>query len=338
MISMNSRIDQEKEELMAIIYTMRRMEDLYLPDDYLRLMDDDDDDSSSKFMPIDKHWRSQMVEWCYTVSDHFDMNRDTVAIAMNNFDRFMSILLLCEDEENEEVVGNMNTSINDLNGVVFYQLSVMVCLYTAAKIHEAVAIEPKIISLMSRGVYTEQQVVDTELTILRTIQWRLNPPTPMSFVHNFLSMIPIEIIGDPETEEYKMILELTKQQIELAIKDYSFVCSYASSTALAALTNAIQAIKASTAITTTSTDDDSSSSLKFKLQKTISSIITDNNMCPEDFVQYQDRCWDLVKGLPPNQQVNHSSISSLSILKTANGATASDSISRIYESPRGVFF
>jgi len=319
---MNSRIDQEKEELMAIIYTMRRMEDLYLPDDYLRMMNDDDD-SSSDFRQIDEQWRFEMVEWCYTVSDYFDMNRDTVAIAMNNFDRFMSIL--CDDEENEA-----NTSVDDLEeDVVFYQLSAMVCLYTAAKIHEPVAIEPKIISLMSRGVYTEQQVVDTERIILRTIQWRLNPPTPMSFVHNFLSVIPTEIIGNPETEEYQMILELTKQQIELAIKDYSFVCSYASSTALAALTNSIQAIKASN-----TTDD---SSLKFKLQKTISNIITDNEMCPEDFVQYQDRCWDLVRELPINQQVNHSMISSLSI-KTANGATASDPTYTIYGSPRGVFF
>jgi len=234
-------------------------------------------------MPIDEDWRCKMVEWCYSISDHFELDRDTVAVAMHIFDRFMSIITtkIRDEEENSQ-------------GVVYYQLAAMVCLYTAVKIHEPVAFEPEIISLMSRGVYSEEQVTDMEQTILHTVQWRLNPPTPMSFVHCFLSMIPTEIIH-PKTDEYDVILELTKHQIELGIKDYSSVVSHASSMALAALTNAIQSIKSITTIST----------LKFRLEEIISNIITDSNMCPESFILHQVSLRNLAKKLLPNK-VNNS--------------------------------
>lgn len=322
--SSSSNINQEKDELMAIIFSMRRKEENYLPDDYLQLMKDVPVkyDCSSDFKSIDKDWRRLMVEWCFTVSDHFYLDHDTVAIAMNNFDRFMSIL--CDEDIDDKEKLKKNTSIENLKGVVFYQLAAMVCFYTAVKIHEPIVIEPKIISMMSQGVYTEEQVIDMEQCVLHTIQWYLNPPTPISFVHCFLSLIPDEII-DSESKDYALIMELTKQQIELSIKDYSFVGSYASCVALAALTNSIQAINADKIIYENDT------SLKFKLQKAISNIITDNNMCSEDFVLHQDRCWNLVQDLPPSL-VNPSI--SLSI-KTAN---SSGSDSSIYGSPRGVFF
>jgi len=307
MISTSS-IDQE--ELMATLYAMRQQEEIYVPDDYLQNMENNaiEDNTFNASMPIDEDWRCKMVEWSYSISDHFELDRNTVAVAMNIFDRFMSIITTEIHDEEENI-----------QGVVYYQLAAMICLYTAVKIHEPVAFEPKIISLMSGGVYSEEQVTDMEQTILHTVQWRLNPPTPITFVHCFLSMIPIEII-DPKTGDYNAILELTKHQIELGIKDYSSVVSHASSMALAALTNAIQAIKSITTI----------SSLTFKLEEAISNIITESNMCPESFILHQDSLRNLAKKFPPNK-VNHS------IIKMGT-ATAHDDgeSSSIYGSPRGI--
>jgi len=274
-------VDQE-EELMATVHAIRQQEEIYTPDDYLQNMrnsnkkEGENNNPFDDFLPIDEDWRSKIVDWCYTVSDRCELDRNTIAISMNIFDRFMSIITIetCCDG------GGSNQYCN--RGVLYYQLAAMVCLYTAVKIHEPVALEPKVISLMSRNVYSAEEVVEMEQTILHTVQWRLNPPTPMSFVHYFLSMIPTDIVDPKEIDEYDVILELTKQQIELGIKDYCFVGSYASCMALAALTNAIQAIKSTTAI----------SSSKFKLKEIISNIITNNNMCSESFILYQDYMWN----------------------------------------------
>jgi len=325
--STSGSIDPERrDDIMAIIRAMRRQDEIYLPEDYLQSMEDqaEEEEEDNPFdaftttKPIDEHWRCKMVEWCYSVSDQFTLNRDTVAIAMNSFDRFVSIITaeICDDDDNKQLFGRHYDQ-----GVIYYQLALMVCLYTAVKVHEPVAMEPKIISLLSKGLYSEQQVIEMERSIITTIQWRFNPPTPMSFVHLFLSIIPTDIIH-PKTKDYTMILELTKQQIELGITDYLFVGSYASCMALAALTNAIHAITTY------------NSPLKLRLQTIISNIITSNDICMEDFVLYQDCLWNLVKKPNhKNQQRMNNSTQSIVLQKME---ITSNNESILHSSPRGI--
>jgi len=321
--------EEQQEETLATIHVMRRQEEIYLPEDYLHCIDDEEDENPfSAFKPINEHWRSTMVQWCYTVSDHFDLNRDTIAIAMNNFDRFMSFITT-ETFDNNDRINNSN-KFGHQEGVMYYQLVLMVCLYIAVKIHEPVAMEPSIISMMSKGRYSEQEVIEMERTVIDNIRWRLNPPTPMSFVHYFLQLFPSEIIDPSEIEEFRKFWELTAQQIELGVKDYLFVGSYASCTALAAMTNAIQAVK---------TDNNYSTNHKVltrKLRKITSKIIVKNNMCAEDFVLYQDCLWNLVKD---QQQKNQARIPHNTEHKPQKTITASNEESlsfKLHGSPRGI--
>jgi len=316
---------QQDEEVMTTIHIMRQQEEFYLPEDYLQSMeednDDDDDDPFSAFQnkPIDEQWRCRMVEWCYTVSDHFHLNRDTVAITMNTFDRFMSSIT------------SEDALYHDPKSVMYYQLVVMVCLYISVKVHEPMAIEPKTVSLMSKGLYTEEDILNMEQIILNTIQWRFNPPTPMSFVHSFLSIIKMstgsELIDSSESKT--KILELTEQQIELGLTDYLFVGSYASCMALAALSNSIRAIHKSAS-------PSSSSIKKIKLlQSTVSDIITNTNMSSVDLVLYQDCLWNLIKKEPPTGITNHSQIMSQSS-NIKSVTSLNDEESSFSSSPRGI--
>lgn len=200
----------------ATIQAMRRQEKHYRSEDYTHYFDDVTDSEGDI-----EQWRFGLVDWCYTVADYLQVNRDTVAIAIINFDRFLSTRRNNASNIDDEIL----------------QLAAMTCLYTAIKMHEPEVLDPKAVSTLSGRFFTEQQIVDMEVEIVMTVQWRLNPPTPMSFVHCFLSTIP-----DLTDIERQTILQLTKHQVEMMVKEFQFVYSDASSIALAALSTSMEAV------------------------------------------------------------------------------------------------
>ena len=173
--------------------------------------------------PVDAECRYKMVEWCYQVVDFCKFNRETVAIAMSYLDRYIST----------------ETGFPAIYDRKVFQLAAMTCLYTAIKIHEPEAMEPRIVAQLSRGVYTEEQVTDMELEILMAIQWRMNPPTALSFINNFLALLPEGVLSQTDRDT---VYELAKFQTELAVHEYSLVAVDASTLALSALMNALETV------------------------------------------------------------------------------------------------
>jgi hypothetical protein len=161
-----------------------------------------------------------MAEWCYQVVDFCKFKRETVAISMSYLDRYLMT------ENGRPVLLNRK----------LFQLAAMTCLYTAIKIHEPEAMEPKVIAGLSRGTYTVEQVCEMEMSILTNIQWRMNPPTALAFVHHFLSMIPAVAMKESDRQA---ALELIKFQTELAVNEYCFVGVNASTIAYASVANAL---------------------------------------------------------------------------------------------------
>jgi hypothetical protein len=175
--------------------------------------------------PADAECRFKMAEWCCQVVDFCKFNRETVAIAMSYLDRYLS------------TQGVRSPALDDRK---VFQLAAMTCLYTAIKIHEPEAMEPRIISQLSRGGYTEEQVTDMELEILNAIQWRMNPPTAFSFIHNLLALLPE---GSMSPSDRDTVYELAKCQTELAIHEYSLVTVDASIVATSSIMNALGTVK-----------------------------------------------------------------------------------------------
>jgi hypothetical protein len=121
----------------------------------------------------------------------------------------------------------------------------MTSLYTAIKIHEPEAMEPKVVASLSRGAYTEDEVIAMEQQILHAIKWRMNPPTALSFVQHFMCLLPEGAMSD--TEKARTV-EFAKFQTELAVNSYEFVGYTASDVAFAAVTNALQCGEIDTAV------------------------------------------------------------------------------------------
>jgi hypothetical protein len=170
---------------------------------------------------VDAGCRFKMAEWCYQILDSCKFSRATVEIAMSYVDRYLST-----------EVGS--PALDDRK---FFQLAAMTCLYTAIKIHEPEAMQPRIVSQLSKVAYTEKEVTDMELEILYAVNWHMNPPTVHSFLNNFLAMLPE---GTMSPIDRVCVYEHAKFQIQLAIHEYSLVTIDASTMAFAALTNAYE--------------------------------------------------------------------------------------------------
>jgi hypothetical protein len=127
---------------------------------------------------------------------------------------------------------------------VQYQLAVMTALYTTVKIHEHEAMDPQLIANLSQGAHSPQAVEAMEVRMLRALEWRMNPPTPMSFVSKILDLVPVHLMNG---DERQATIDLTKFQLELAMETYEFSILPASSIAIASLLNAVESVSTNTA-------------------------------------------------------------------------------------------
>jgi hypothetical protein len=210
------------QDALASIEAMRMQEETgYRTEDYMQQSEPELPSSNGPQQPVDRECRSKMAEWCFQVVDFCKFNRETVSIAMSYLDRFLMTPAGLEAIMDRKI----------------FQLAAMTSLYTAIKVHEPEAMEPKVVASLSRGAYTEDEVTKMERRILMAIQWRMNPPTAMSFVHHYMTLTTE---GSMSESEMVGTLELAKFQTELAVNAYDFVGVNASTVAFAALSNALQ--------------------------------------------------------------------------------------------------
>jgi len=209
------------EQSIETIQAMRRQEELgYSIVDYLS---DLPNATTALDTPVDASCRFVMAKWCNEIADFCNYKRETVAIAMNCLDRFMAT------PSGQEILLDRN----------LYQLAAMTALYSSVKIHEQEAMDPKLVSTLSRGVHSSQAVEAMESKMLTAIQWRVNPPTAMSFVRSMIDLVPDHLMHSCEKETF---LDIAKFQIELIVNEYKFCTFNASSIAFACALNAIESV------------------------------------------------------------------------------------------------
>jgi hypothetical protein len=213
------------EETLETLAAMCHQEQTgYLAKDWFRL-----GQRESSFGPL--HWeeavdiecRDKMVAWCVEVVDFCKFSRATVEITMSYLDRFLA-------------TPEGTTARNDRSS---YQLACMTALYTAVKIHEPKAIHPEFLARFSCGAFTSRDIEFMEVTLLRALKWRVNPPTAWDFVHKLMSLIPSDLL----TKDLRqMAVDLALLQTELAVANYEFVTVRASIIAYSALMNSLKTL------------------------------------------------------------------------------------------------
>ncbi|KAL7542601.1 hypothetical protein ACHAXR_012789 [Thalassiosira sp. AJA248-18] len=177
---------------------------------------------------IDQDCRSKMVEWSYQVSDFCNFQRETVSMAMNYLDRFLSTAsprahqALCDKKE--------------------FQLVAMTSLYIAIKLFEPLAMDPGLLVHISHGCYTETDIVEMEEEILKSLQWRVNGPTTHAFLNHIMALLPPSAYRNDETTAANL-LDFSRFQAEIAVSDYDLSLEKTSTVALASILNSLECIE-----------------------------------------------------------------------------------------------
>jgi len=160
---------------------------------------------------VNEDWRSKICEWSYQVIDHFDYDRDIVAVSLNYLDRYLS-----------------RCPVNKRT----FQLVAMTCLYMACKLYDSRKLCMASFIELSRGYFSEEHMTAMEESILNKLSWHLHPPTPLTFVHQFAALLRPSAGTICVWDE---MMEVAKFLTELAVYDYHFAPLKSSSVGLAAL-------------------------------------------------------------------------------------------------------
>lgn len=162
-------------------------------------------------------WREKICHWTYSVIDHFDLHRETVAISLDLFDRFIA------------------TRGNKCDGNLAL-LTSLTTLYIAIKVHEKKKIKLSTLTTLSRGQFGPSDIERMELEILQALAWLVHPPTVVEFISLFLKFMPPEV-GMPVRND---IFELARYLSELSICDPFFIEHDSSTVAFASILNVLE--------------------------------------------------------------------------------------------------
>mmetsp|Transcript_6615 Transcript_6615/g.14080 ORF Transcript_6615/g.14080 Transcript_6615/m.14080 type:complete len:351 (-) Transcript_6615:169-1221(-) len=165
---------------------------------------------------LDTVCREKMCEWSYRVCDHFQTGREIVAVSLAYLDRFVD---KCTCDRSA------------------FKLAAMTTLYMANKIYGG----PHTITIgalaeLSRGEFERSHISEMELIILKTLSWRLHPPTAQCFIDSFFQYLSLPSHGALPSAIYQRATFFA----ELAVYDYAFVSKKRSLIAVASLMNAME--------------------------------------------------------------------------------------------------
>jgi Cyclin, N-terminal domain/Cyclin, C-terminal domain len=224
MTNVDESINSVLVDTLSTLLVMRQQEEAgYLCFDYLHQAYPEPTVPTGPLNRIDVDCRNKMAAWCYQVVDFCKFDRETVSIAMNYLDRYLM----------------SSTGSEALNDRKVFQLAAMTSLYTAVKIHEPEAMDPKLVSNLSRGTYNKEEIEAMESSILGALQWRMNPPTSMSFIRLFLDLIPQDVM---DVSVRNTVSDIAKYQTELAVRDFNFIATKASTIAFCAVINSFESL------------------------------------------------------------------------------------------------
>ncbi len=169
-------------------------------------------------------WRTQMLDWAYNLTSTYNLDQEVVAVAFRLFDRYVASEVLSDDVNYAEAPLDRED----------IQLYAMVCMYIAIKSlvpYRKLTID--CIIEMSRGFYTPEHIIESELEILSALEWHVNQPTNMDYCRLYLNLFP-------NTRNEDTIIASCQHLAELALYDVYFIAMPTSCVALATVLLASQ--------------------------------------------------------------------------------------------------
>lgn len=166
-----------------------------------------------------KQGRVTMIAWQYDIVDYLGLDRELVVVATSHFDRYFGSVLV-------------STLIDEYESIELVSLG---CLYICLKTHGTKLMSAESMSDITGGLYAQEEIERVELTILKALMWRVNPPTAMTFVHFIMDSFSQR--KEPDTETIAL-LNMIQLQIEASMFERNVATMKPSIVAVASMLNA----------------------------------------------------------------------------------------------------
>lgn len=142
--------------------------------------------------PNIKQNRDILVNWMIKIHNQFNLLPETLYLAVNIMDRFLSIKLV--DLDRLQLVGTVS-------------------LFIASKYEEVYSPSCKNFASVTDGACCEEDIVDGEIYVLQTLNFKLDYPNPMNFLRRI-----------SKADEYHMDCRtVAKYLLEITIVDFRFL-------------------------------------------------------------------------------------------------------------------
>lgn len=163
--------------------------------------------------------REELCDWFYRLIDHCDIERCVVSIAFSYFDRYLP--------HHESMTETL------------LQLVAMTSIYLAVKLHSTRKISVQSLARLSQGNFRVDQILKMEISIIKTLHWHLNPPTPFMYL-----AVASPLIQDSteDVNESADVQNLASYLMELSVCDQYFADKKGPSVACAAIVVAMDTL------------------------------------------------------------------------------------------------
>jgi hypothetical protein len=150
--------------------------------------------------------RAMLLAWGFQIADCCKLRRKVAIDAMSYFDRFLSNSF---SPSAQTVLSNQYD----------FQLCFITCMLIAMKNYSGLSVELDFASkIICNGIYSVQELSAMEMHVLQGLEWRLNGPSPIDFVHAFVQMLPPQ-----EKKGLDAMIRVSEALVEAAIMDYSLM-------------------------------------------------------------------------------------------------------------------
>ena len=125
-------------------------------------------DPLAKHPRLTKEHRTIVLEWLSEVTLHYHMRKDSFYVAVNFFDRFLA------------ATNNLGSDKLQLLGAT--------ALFTASKIEEIYPPPSKEFANITNGVCDVEDLVETEICMVKCLNWKMNPVTSLQWLLLYLQL------------------------------------------------------------------------------------------------------------------------------------------------------
>lgn len=131
-----------------------------------------EDEITARHEAIEPWMRSTLIDWLIEVCGVHKMHRETLYLGIDFLDRYLG------------ASSDMAKSRLQLLGVT--------CLFIASKIEEIYPPKLRDFAFVTDGACSEEEIVQMELIVLKTLNWGLSPYTPNRWIKTFMQVNSIK--------------------------------------------------------------------------------------------------------------------------------------------------